>query len=84
MPEKVAYIDGREDLLKRLREAIDEVEKGTVAGMAFVLVYKAGGIDPRWAGLDIGPHASTVVRGGVAYLANIMDREAAYPPGWND
>ena len=72
------------DDAEALRAALDDLQRGVEAGavvaLALVVANRAGGLEPSWgARAAAGPHAGSVLRGAVAYLAAMMDAAALAP-----
>jgi hypothetical protein len=66
--------------LDRLLDDVAAALDGKTRAVAIVIAGADGGLEVRWGATKaLGPHAGTVLRGMVAYLAAVMDAEALAP-----
>jgi hypothetical protein len=74
---RVIPLDDTEAVKHALADLARGIEAGRVRAFALVAVDSAGGFEPSWgAARSLGPHAGSILRGAVAYLAAVMDAEA--------
>lgn len=85
------HIDGREELIAKLRKTIDRIESGETVGVAWVERVSSGGYMPHWWSLSAkNPGCRTasgqyigceLLRNGVWYLAACMDHDGLKDAG---
>lgn len=77
MSGNVVELETPEDVRRVLLDILERLEAGEVRAVAFVATTDAGTMVPWWgAARALGPHAGSILRGAVAYLAAAMDAEA--------
>lgn len=77
MSAHVIHVENTDELRRAVAALVAGLEKGRLRAVAVVAVDAAGGFEPWWgASATLGPHAGSILRGGVAYLAAAMDAAA--------
>ena len=77
MSARLLPLDDTQGVKQALAELLRGIEAGRLRGFALVAVDSSGGFESSWgAARTLGPHAGSILRGAVAYLAAVMDAEA--------
>jgi len=74
---RVFVLDDAVGITAALEELCAEIDAGRVRALVLVVAGQDGGLEPWWgAERSVGAHAGTILRGMVAYVGALMDREA--------